>query len=191
MARTRSFGSVALVAGLVVGPAVGTVTTANAETASGTAQQDTAVQEDVVLRPWPVYRQGSREENVAVLQYLMRGYSSAFSLLPVDGVFGPDTAAAVRDYQRNRGLAPDGVVGAQTWSTLTREAVLRPDPRPSEWVRALQTELRRNEFDIAVDGIFGPRTEAAVRQAQQGAGLAVDGVVGPQTWRDLVTRHRD
>jgi peptidoglycan hydrolase-like protein with peptidoglycan-binding domain len=40
-----------------------------------------------------------------------------------------------------------------------------------------------------VDGDFGPRTDGAVRQYQQGRGLAVDGVVGPQTWAKMLSEH--
>jgi transcriptional regulator with XRE-family HTH domain len=36
-----------------------------------------------------------------------------------------------------------------------------------------------------IDGIFGPVTERAVRQAQRGAGLVVDGIIGPHTWKAL------
>jgi hypothetical protein len=36
-----------------------------------------------------------------------------------------------------------------------------------------------------VDCIFGPQTESAVRQFQQARGLAVDGIIGPQTWAAL------
>lgn len=38
----------------------------------------------------------------------------------------------------------------------------------------------------AVDGIFGPRTEASVRAFQQIFGLTPDGVVGPATWYEIV-----
>ena len=50
-----------------------------------------------------------------------------------------------------------------------------------EPVRRLQRALRRQpDLDIVVDGVFGPKTEAAVKDFQQGAGLVVDGIVG---WR--------
>jgi hypothetical protein len=38
--------------------------------------------------------------------------------LPADGVFGPQTEAAVKRYQSSHGLTPDGVVGAQTRRAL-------------------------------------------------------------------------
>lgn len=47
-------------------------------------------------------------------------------------------------------------------------------------VREIQTMLQ-----IAVDGDFGPATEAAVRAFQRARGMEVDGVVGPATWAAL------
>ncbi|HEX5406407.1 MAG TPA: peptidoglycan-binding protein [Pseudonocardiaceae bacterium] len=53
-------------------------------------------------------------------------------------------------------------------------------------VRRLQRALRRTpDLDIALDGVFGTRTETAVRRFQQSAGLTVDGIVGPLTWAAL------
>ena len=55
-------------------------------------------------------KQGSRGPVVAELQQKL--------VIPADGVFGPQTARAVRRYQRQKGLVVDGVVGAQTADAL-------------------------------------------------------------------------
>ncbi|PPK65884.1 peptidoglycan-binding domain-containing protein [Actinokineospora auranticolor] len=39
---------------------------------------------------------------------------------------------------------------------------------------------------LAVDGDFGPATEARVKHMQERAGLTVDGIVGPKTWARLL-----
>jgi lysozyme family protein len=55
-----------------------------------------------------------------------------------------------------------------------------------EAVRRLQRALRRTPNPgVVVDGLFGPKTQAAVKGFQQDAGLVVDGVVGPLTWAAL------
>jgi peptidoglycan hydrolase-like protein with peptidoglycan-binding domain len=55
-------------------------------------------------------------------------------------------------------------------------------------VRTVQHLLRAHEENVAVDGIFGAQTEAAVRAFQGSRGLAVDGIVGPQTWPALIVQ---
>ena len=53
-------------------------------------------------------------------------------------------------------------------------------------VRRLQRALRRTpNLGLPVDGVFGSELETAVRNFQEGAGLAVDGIVGPLTWNAL------
>jgi peptidoglycan hydrolase-like protein with peptidoglycan-binding domain len=53
-------------------------------------------------------------------------------------------------------------------------------------VKTLQYLLRARGHTVTVDGIFGPKTDAAVRAFQQQQGLAVDGIVGPNTWGALI-----
>src|SRR5205814_8224719 len=49
-------------------------------------------------------------------------------------------------------------------------------------VRSLQSKLKEKGFSPgAVDGVFGPGTEAAVLAFQQSEELQADGIVGPQT----------
>ena len=38
--------------------------------------------------------------------------------LAQDGIFGPITEEAVRDFQKRKGLTVDGIVGAKTWAAL-------------------------------------------------------------------------
>lgn len=56
-------------------------------------------------------RMGSRGPEVERLQKLL-------NVKPVDGDFGPKTAAAVRQFQQGHGLVADGVVGPRTWDAL-------------------------------------------------------------------------
>lgn len=60
-------------------------------------------------------RQGAKGEDVRALQILLAGYGER---LGADGIFGPITESAVRDFQGRNGLDADGVVGKLTWSAL-------------------------------------------------------------------------
>jgi len=55
-------------------------------------------------------RRGDEGDVVKELQKLLR--------LEDDGKFGPGTEAAVRQFQRDHNMVPDGIVGPKTWTTL-------------------------------------------------------------------------
>ena len=75
-------------------------------------------------------------------------------------------------------MAPDPI---QPWPLVKRPSSIFP-------VRPLQRLLDARGHNVAVDGIFGPQTESAVKAFQQNRGLAADGIVGPQTWPKLVVQ---
>lgn len=52
-------------------------------------------------------------------------------------------------------------------------------------VRRLQTWLSDLGYSISVDGNFGAKTEAAVKQFQTDHGLEADGIIGRKTWASL------
>src|SRR3954447_10925511 len=129
-------------------------------------------------------RKGDRGPAVAAVQRALG--------IPADGVFGPQTKRAVKAFQAAHGLEVDGIVGPMTRAALGqggsparghRGGGTSNDrgPKPSRAVTiAVQTKL-----GLAVDGVYGPQSRAAVKRFQSAHGLEVDGVVGPQTMAAL------
>lgn len=63
--------------------------------------------------------------------------------------------------------------------------MLNVGSRGSDVTRLQQTLASRGFNPGGADGVFGPRTKAAVQAFQRSRGLGVDGVVGPNTSRSL------
>lgn len=57
-----------------------------------------------------------------------------------------------------------------------------------EDVRSIQYLVTDQGHPTAVDGVFGPATQAAVEAFQSSHGLAADGKVGQQTWPALIVQ---
>jgi peptidoglycan hydrolase-like protein with peptidoglycan-binding domain len=108
----------------------------------------------------------------------------------VDGVFGPQTQAKVKDFQSGSGLTADGTVGPQTWAAL-------PDGRPmpvlqegsrGAAVKSLQDVLTTgapgewNTKPGGSDGDFGPKTKKSVEAFQKWAEVKADGILGDSSW---------
>lgn len=74
-----------------------------------------------------------------------------------------------------------------------RMPILRRNDRqttPNDAIKTLQRRLNEVNIRLTVDGFFGPKTEAAVRQFQERGNdhdpsVIVDGIVGSQTWETL------
>lgn len=139
----------------------------------------------VVVLAAPAVARGS-PANVAALQSALQGLHLYRGF--VDGIRGPLTRHGLVAFQRRRGLAADGVAGPRTRRALGWRG--RPGlgkrtmrRRNRGWdVAALQFLLQRSGHGAGrADGVFGLLTDAAVRRAQQDAGLGVDGLAGPAT----------
>ena len=87
----------------------------------------------VERRASPELKAGAEGPAVAEMQRLLR--SRGHLAGPVDGIFGPETRAALVAFQESNGLSRDGVCGPQSWSILRGGALPAPEPRPVVPVR--------------------------------------------------------
>ena len=106
----------------------------------------------------------------------------------VDGVRGPLTKAAIVHFQRRRGLAVDGVVGPRTRAAFGKRGRPAFGSRTMKrgdrgWdIAAMQYILARRGYPPgAIDAVFGPMTDTALRNFQRAYGLGADGLAGPMT----------
>ena len=162
-------------------------------------------------------RPGTQGLDVEALQYYLAfiGYFYPYlPPIPITGYFGELTRDAVFAFQANYGLPVTGVVDANVFNRIEqvyRNAVSElpanyqsaiGEPYPGrfltegdrgESVYIIQGYLNKigQNVDsipvIAVDGIFGPRTKAAVIALQQYLGIEETGAIGPVEWAEIIT----
>ncbi len=164
-------------------------------------------------------QEGNQGVGVKTIQYylnILAYFNPQLMMVPLNGIFGPETAAAVRTFQSFYGLPVTGIVGINTWNTMNRiytETVenlregysgprgkLYPGYFLSEGmqgtaVRDLQTYLSIIGKNYAVipiipvTGYFGEQTREAVTAFQTAFGLEPSGTVGPITWNTIVQQY--
>ncbi len=71
-----------------------------------------------------ILQQGCVQPTVTALQILLNRTRER-DKIAVDGDFGPQTKAAVIEFQRKANLNPDGVVGRSTWPSLVQQSGLK------------------------------------------------------------------
>lgn len=130
---------------------------------------------------------------VAALQVALRVHGAYSG--PVDGIAGPATMSALRNFQKRNLLLPDGVVGPATRRALGTLGAPALGSRPMApgargWdVSALQFELHTNGYLTGViDGVYGHETAEAVQRTQARANLTRDGIAGAATLAVLQQR---
>lgn len=137
-----------------------------------------------------VYRVGDRGPEVIDIQARLTALGAVLDDAEHDGTFGSTTEAAVRSFQTERHLLVDGLVGPDTWEQLVeagwqlgdRTLYHRAPLFRGDDVRELQRKLNALGFDSGKeDGLYGPRTDGALRLFQRNVGDEPDGIIGPHT----------
>ena len=148
---------------------------------------------------------------LSALNRISQNYPAIPKISPVDGIFGEQTEAAVRQFQQIFSLAQDGIVGKATWYQINRiyVAVLRLAELQSQgqqqffigsypndlslgdtgdYVRRVQYMLNvLSDFipsipPLTETGTYDIATRDAVGAFQQYAGLPITGAVDARTW---------
>lgn len=162
-----------------------------------------------------VLKRGATGGDVLAMQYFLAFIANFDDRVPsvaIDGVFGPNTEAAVKAFQQSRGLNPDGIVGRETAragydaykgiisyiakdidteSLVPYPGVVLKRGMTGPSVKTLQEQLSFiSRFiyqipSISADGNFGAKTQAAVIDFQEIANLPATGEVDQATWEKL------
>ncbi|NMP22948.1 peptidoglycan-binding protein [Sulfobacillus harzensis] len=188
----------------------------------GAAEAQTVPSTAALTSVHPAMRQvlfaGTKGHWVATLQADLNllGYKAG----PIDGVFGPETQAALEAFQRQHGFQPTGVTSPLVWQDILAGLHLVPNVDPQgasaplstpstatltawhpamrqalypgvkgHWVMTLQADLKDIGYSQVgpVDGIFGPKTEAALEAFQRQHDFIATGVTSPLVWQDILS----
>ncbi|MBQ4353435.1 MAG: peptidoglycan-binding protein [Clostridia bacterium] len=187
--------------------------------------QDAPIEGITDSYPGTPLRIGTISDDVLLIQTRLNRISKNFPGIPKiadpRGFFSADTETAVRAFQQQFDLVPDGIVGRATWYAILRiyAGVKRLTDVNSEGIAVEDLLLifngRLEQGDrgfavaelqyllafiagftdtvrpVTVDGIFGDGTRGAVEDFQYDAGLPVTGVVDEATWNAIYSSYRN
>ena len=164
---------------------------------------------------------GDTGEGVVNIQYLLAYLAQFYNEIPsvsLDGIYGEQTADAVRAFQRLFELPITGNTDLVTWDALYRtyqgfiqtipfkyiEGRIYPYPgvplrlgSESEVVRLLQEYLNYISIfypqipSVSPTGYFGSRTQEAVIAFQRMQGISPTGTVAAATWNEISSLYSD
>jgi len=130
-------------------------------------------------------KKGDSGSSVKELQTLLDD-NGFWTYHTITDYFGSVTETAVKNFQSDKKITVDGLVGDTTYSYLLNgvknDIMLKKGDTGSE-VKEVQQML-----GVTADGIFGSGTEDSVKDFQVDNGLVADGIVGPKTYETLVNQ---
>ena len=149
-----------------------------------------------------------------MLRVLMQNDSVENPLVP-DGIYGPDTMAAVSAFQKAHGIPPTGVTDQRTWNAV----VAAYQPARTDYVKAQPLEILLNPGQVICRGDRNPHiflvqgmlaalsqvyavisppgltgmldeiTASSLSSFQRLCGLPITGNLDKCTWKHLVLQY--
>jgi peptidoglycan hydrolase-like protein with peptidoglycan-binding domain len=100
----------------------------------------------------------------------------------VDGRMGPQTQAALVNFQRAEKLQPTGKLDRQTLAALGVKKTEASSKYSAATIRKAQATLNARGFKAgAANGVMGDATRSALRAFQKSEGIVVTGSLNPRT----------
>ena len=164
-----------------------------------------------------VLRSGDQGQQVRQIQYylaVLAYFDDELPLLTLNGTFDAQTEVTVRAFQRQQGLAEDGIVGRDTWNAIitqydaTRNSIpadagvsadeiypgavltLGQTGREVEVLQQFLIRAAQNVPEIPLiqpTGVYDDATAVAIRAIQALEGIPQTGVTGALTWDAVVS----
>lgn len=166
-----------------------------------------------------MYTDAQRQSHINDLQRFLRRIEQAQgnkTPLVADGIFGPETAKSVRDFQHQNGLPVTGTADNETWDQIYHQYIVlsNGDSMPASalfFPTGIQAQLVPGQKGAAVivlqlllntpiphypnfspvplTGEYDDAAVNAVKALQDTFGLPVTGIVDRPTWEALAALH--
>ena len=137
------------------------------------------------------FTKGESNDTIAAYQQRLKDLGYLSSSYSIKGKMDDTTVKAIRKFQENNDLTPDGYLGPGNMAALDSRSAkiytLTLGMSGSE-VKAVQKRLKALGYltsNSQVTGYYGDATEDAVEKFQRRNGLSVDGTVGIKTLEKL------
>ncbi len=98
----------------------------------------------------PIFKLGSRGTQVMKIQAVLK--KIGYNLKTIDGIYGRETEEAVKNFQKNNGLVPDGIIGPNTYKVV-RNFILGYDTyivKPGDTLYNIAKKYGTQVYKIAV-----------------------------------------
>lgn len=165
--------------------------------------------------------EGQVVPKVQLVQYFLNVLSAYYDSIPsidIDGILGPNTRAAIIEFQKTMGLPTTGLIDEKTWGTMYNSVlgILRELPPTAVALPSLlyPNVIYREGMEspgvfiiqellsfistavpeipsVELDGAFDSKTTLAVVAFQRLYGIKANGIVDEETWNRIVSVYRE
>jgi peptidoglycan hydrolase-like protein with peptidoglycan-binding domain len=130
--------------------------------------------------PTSTARSAAPQPSAEVRDTQQRLHTLGFYQGPNDGLWGPETQAAVQRFQQSHGMTVTAGLNSQTVAAIRTAESAPITVSDATDVRTIQNRLRQlNFYNGQADGVWNPGTQSALENFQRARGLPVGQLTAP------------